>query len=1066
MQFQVLLTAQGGLGTGISNLGIAAVIAALACLLCAEVICIGILIRKIIRARKDSYEDPTYRDHYGAAIIGLSAIPQVSFIAITVLAWLTAVGALVFVILLAVCRAKGYDFAVVSKNAEEDEDKPEQGNAPITVPTREEAPVQSYASASVSEETPFAVFDTVEPISYEEEAVEEDGTEETVEEEPAVEEEPIEEEAPAEEPSEEVVEEVPAEEAPAEVLPPIAVTPAPAVVSAASEAPVAADGTQPYKVVEKIVTETYKEIVKETPVPAPAPAESSSAADAVLNKLSDLLDYELQKRKEQDKAEDAAKEEEAKAQDSIPVSASPDADEPEEEDELDEEEDEALDADDPRDEDDVDDDSDGEGDLFTGNERIIGLDEETGCYIVAHYRKSFEAKLIQARPHIKKYYGEIKNALLSYSGTKSRISWACETFSNERQPIVKINVRPRMLELYLALDPASLEGSVYHGKDVGHKKKYADTPFQYKIRTPRKFKWAMELIQQVCEEQGLSPIDIERVDYASQYAFDTTEHLIERGLIREYIRQEKPATSFELDPDHVPDMPEEDGSVIPANANFSWEFDNDAMAEKPIEEADAEETAAEETPVVSAEEPIEAESVEEDKPAQEEQPEEAPAPTVQPVETVRETVKVTEMRYTERYYANGEPVYEQVITSSEPETVIPASLAEANDAEEPIEARADEPVEEISEEAAVEEPVEQDASEQIIVVEPKNVPVAPQPQEEELFFSSDEDETGFSADKFDGADPFADFRGEDEPITQIPEEEEAVEEAPIEDETTEEEPEQEEEPFFEASEEEEPEEIAVVAPVEVEETVYEDEETAEEPLEEEYVEEEYSEEEYAEEAYGEEEYAEEEYTEEEYTEEEYAEEEYAEEAYAEEEYSEEEYAEEYSEEEYYEDEEAYAEEEYADEEYADEEYSEEEYYEEDYTEEPYEAEEYEEDGYGYEEEEEESDAYAEDFIFEESKNPMRNSSEHAPMQSMRPSPSANPSVAIIDICAVEQYYEDGSVVSLASLQDMGLILESATSLKVACSGPLSKQLTIEANLFTESAIRAIHAVGGTIEFIR
>ena len=113
-----------------------------------------------------------------------------------------------------------------------------------------------------------------------------------------------------------------------------------------------------------------------------------------------------------------------------------------------------------------------------------------------------------------------------------------------------------------------------------HKKKYADTPFLYKVRSSRKFQWAMELVQRVCEEHGLSPIDIDQVDYVEQYAFDTTENLVSRGLIREYVRQEKPATTFELDPDHVPEVPEEDGSVIPANANFSWEFDNDAMEDK------------------------------------------------------------------------------------------------------------------------------------------------------------------------------------------------------------------------------------------------------------------------------------------------------------------------------------------------------------------------------------------------------------------------------------------------------------------------------------------------------
>lgn len=1047
MQFQALLTAQGGLGTGISNLGIAAVIAALACLLCAEIVCIVILIRKIIRAKNATLENSSYRNHYGVAIIGLTAIPKASFLAITVLAWLTALGALVFAILLIVCRAKGYDFAVVSKIEEEDdEDKPEpREDIPTQALVHEQTPEEiysaQYVAASVAEETPFAVFDAVEPVAEQEEPVAKEPEEEIIAEDTTVEEAPTEEIFPDEEPVEEIAEEeTTAQETPAEVLPPVVADPTPAVVTSASDAPIAADGTQPYKVVEKIVTETYKEVVKETPVVVSVPAEQTSAADAVLTKLSDLLDYELQKRKEQDKAKAEAKnaeEEESKAQDVPVINDAPDAEDAEDEDDADEDEDEAIDADDPRDEDDIDDEN--EGDLFTGNERIIGMDEETGCYIVAHYRKSFEAKLIQARPHIKKYYSEIKNALLSYSGTKSRISWACETFSNERQSIVKINARGRVLELYLALDPASLEGSVYHGKDVGYKKKYADTPFQYKLRTPRKFKWAMELIQQVCEEQGLSPIDIEHVDYVAQYAFDTTENLVSRGLIREYARMEKPATSFELDPDHIPATPEEDGSVIPANANFSWEFDNDAMAEKPIEEAPAEEAPVEEEPVgvASVEDTVAEEAPAVEDAATEDKPEEAP---VQPVETVRETVKVTEMRYTERYYANGEPVYEQVITTGEPVVTDTVSLGE------PTKAPAEDAI-----------PLdEQENAEQIVVVEPKQTTVVTPAQEEEYFFASEEDQSGFSADKFDGADPFADFRGEDEPMPL--DEEEVIEDEPYEEAViSEEEPNgqeeendgeeasPEEELFFEEPTEDSPEEIAVIAPVEVsvptEAPFCDDDE--QEASEEENFEEEYTEEEYAEEEYSEEEYTEEEYTEEEYSDEEYAEEEYTEEEYAEEEYYE------YDEDEYYE--EPYD--------------GEEEYYdEEDYTEESYEADELE-DGY-YEDEDDEDDAYAQDFVYSTSKAPIRQISELSVPQSSRPAPAANPSAAVVDLCAVEGYFEEDSTVNLYTLKEMGLIVSSATSLKITCSGSISKKLRVEANMFTHSAIHAIHEVGGEMDIIR
>ena len=389
------------------------------------------------------------------------------------------------------------------------------------------------------------------------------------------------------------------------------------------------NGQGPYKVVEKIVTETYKEIVKE------APAPEGTSADEVLKKISNLLDYELEKRKAADAASVAAFAQTAMDMDE-------DEDESDEDDELDADET----AEEIPNEENVSTLSLSKEDRFTGTDRIIGFDEATGCYLVAHYRKSFEAKLIQADPHIKKYYSELKNALLSYKGTKSRVSWTADSFHNGRTPLAKINVKTRILEIYFAIDPATLEGTVYRGRDVGDKKKYADTPFQYKIRTPRKFKWAMELVTRMCEEHGLTPIDIEPVAYEEKYVFDTTDNLVKRKLIKEYIKQQKPATSFELADDHVTAVPDEDPSVIPANANFSWELDNETMTD-PARNVEAEPVA-----------PVETETKTEET---------AEAPAKQ-APVYKETVKVTEVKYTEHYYANGDVL---TIRESEKELAAP-----------------------------------------------------------------------------------------------------------------------------------------------------------------------------------------------------------------------------------------------------------------------------------------------------------------------------------------------------------------------------------------------------------
>ena len=270
--------------------------------------------------------------------------------------------------------------------------------------------------------------------------------------------------------------------------------------------------------------------------------------------------------------------------------------------------------------------------LFTGNERIVGYDPETDCNIIERYRKSFAAKLSQSEPQIKRYYSALKNALLSYKGTKSRVSWTADSFHNGRAQIAKINVKTRILELYLALDPASLEGTVYRGQDVGALRKYAETPFRYKIRTPRKFNWALELVHRVCEEHELSPIDIEPVDYESQYPFDTMENLVKRKMVKVTTRLEKVADTFEYD--NETEEPEEE-TVLPAREEqgTNWELDNEveehpaaaepkepAYGDPVYEEADVRDLPQEEQP----EEP--------EEPTEPEEPEDIPAAAVQPEE--------------------------------------------------------------------------------------------------------------------------------------------------------------------------------------------------------------------------------------------------------------------------------------------------------------------------------------------------------------------------------------------------------------------------------------------------
>ena len=701
-------------------------IATLACVFGAEIAGICILISKISHARRErlrmeeadgeAYTEESDKHNFAAALL-FGAVPMSAQLALLILAIGTAVGALVFVVLLIVFRVQGY--ALISARALRREDSEEEAPAEYTVP--EEAPV----AAVVTEEPLAEAFEESEELfaepNSEEESVEtlfaedslRDGeaeADETVAE--SAEETVAEsaEETVAESAEETVAEEPAVEKVPAEVPVSVVYRNEPVGMGQVTgQIPVYSSaypaGQMP--VIEKYVTETYKEIIRETNTTTTTNGgeKYSPATEEILKAIAELMKLGTQLRMEKELAVEHPM---AEGIESVPAFAEEndrEADELDEEDADVDEADELDDAEETSEKSEVEDDY--ESELFTGNERIVGFDEETGCYIVAHYRKSFEAKLIQARRETKKYYSEIKNALLSYEGTKDRISWAINTYTNDRVQVAKINMRARSLDLYLALDPASLEDSVYHGRDVGAKKKYAETPFLYKVNSPRKLALALELVQRTCEELGLSPIDIEPVNYEEQYSFEATEDLIRRGLIREYLREEKPAVSFELDPDVAPVLPEEDGSVIPANANFTWEFDNEQNKVK------EEEPAVEEEPV-APEEPVVEEPETEEVPVEETVAKEVDdTPTSTTTTTTHETVKTTERHYTERYY--GAPVpqtttYQMISESTQPIEV--PTLGEADESaveeteEEVLETSADVLDEEIpvdSEEESVEE---------------------------------------------------------------------------------------------------------------------------------------------------------------------------------------------------------------------------------------------------------------------------------------------------------------------------------------------------------------------------
>ena len=170
------------------------------------------------------------------------------------------------------------------------------------------------------------------------------------------------------------------------------------------------------------------------------------------------------------------------------------------------------------------------------NDDIVEEDSVDGTIMLddhvvyVRYRKSYMACLIQAGDELKDCYSTIKNTLLSYEKVKSRISWSSETFNSGRIKCAKLAIRGKSILMNLNLDPKDYVDTKYRFVDKSDKKKYADVPFAFRVKSERSLKYAKELIADMMAKLGIAPI--ERAEESFAPAYEETEKLIERGLIK------------------------------------------------------------------------------------------------------------------------------------------------------------------------------------------------------------------------------------------------------------------------------------------------------------------------------------------------------------------------------------------------------------------------------------------------------------------------------------------------------------------------------------------------------
>ncbi len=186
---------------------------------------------------------------------------------------------------------------------------------------------------------------------------------------------------------------------------------------------------------------------------------------------------------------------------------------------------------------DSDDSDDDDGD--DGTEVQVRMEGSVAHYYYTRYNRSFTAKLVLGTDDAKRYYSEVKNALLSYKGVKSRISWKWDSFRLGRKTLAKLKFSGKSVALCLALDPKQFEGTKYSVRDLSDKATYADTPTMYRVKNERRLKFARELIDMVMSAEGAPKSDsAEVVDYAAQFPKEDRDALMQRNLIKMSTREE------------------------------------------------------------------------------------------------------------------------------------------------------------------------------------------------------------------------------------------------------------------------------------------------------------------------------------------------------------------------------------------------------------------------------------------------------------------------------------------------------------------------------------------------
>lgn len=162
--------------------------------------------------------------------------------------------------------------------------------------------------------------------------------------------------------------------------------------------------------------------------------------------------------------------------------------------------------------------------------RVAAIESAKELEVNQTYNRSYKARLIQSSDTIKGWYSKVKNAALSYKGVKSSVSWRQEKMLQGRNQVAKIALRGKTLCIYLPLSVKEIKN--IDVEDVSDKSVHAATPTLFRIKKEVHSEQAVQLIAKVAEKLALEEGKAHKTDYAKEYALESTDQLVEEGLIK------------------------------------------------------------------------------------------------------------------------------------------------------------------------------------------------------------------------------------------------------------------------------------------------------------------------------------------------------------------------------------------------------------------------------------------------------------------------------------------------------------------------------------------------------